>query len=159
MPLRVRGLFFFSCAYQLFQHKVHVRADPTAPNGFRGLPPGWAQQLEQVDLSIRICIHIHVNVHVHYIYMYIDTYTYAYIYIYICTCTHTCTCTCTCTYTYTYTCTCPHTCIGGDNEGGGSARQRRHHGRPPLPHGRRCMGSPGSSHAAAGLVGGAYSKP
>ena len=34
-----------------FQHKVHVQADPTAPNGFRGLPPGWAQQLEAAGIS------------------------------------------------------------------------------------------------------------
>ncbi len=34
-----------------FQHKVHVQADPTAPNGFRGLPPGWAQQLEQAGIT------------------------------------------------------------------------------------------------------------
>ena len=33
-----------------FQHKFHVAVDPSSGTGFRGLPPGWEQQLRQANI-------------------------------------------------------------------------------------------------------------
>ncbi|EKX54340.1 hypothetical protein GUITHDRAFT_83971 [Guillardia theta CCMP2712] len=34
-----------------FQHKFHVQVDPNSRTGFRGLPPGWEDQLAQAKIS------------------------------------------------------------------------------------------------------------
>ena len=34
-----------------FQHRVHVKVDPTSATGFSGLPPGWGEQLKQAKFT------------------------------------------------------------------------------------------------------------